>query len=155
MCIFYRYLASFNGQLHKTLKGHTNLASHLTVLPNDYLASIAGYTVNIWYTKFGTHVMTLSGHGNSITCLTVLKNGNLASGSYDKTIKIWNITNGQNIQTLIDNSLVTIITSLHNGDLIRGEQNWNIKIWNINDWKIKKMFKICNNYASFLLFYVL
>jgi WD40 repeat protein len=39
-------------------------------------------------------IKTLTGHSDWISSLAVLKSGDLASGSYDKTIKIWDSSTG-------------------------------------------------------------
>lgn len=50
--------------------------------------------------KYGRcSIMTLKGHTNGVTCLQ-LDDNILASGSYDATIKIWNIETGEEIRTL-------------------------------------------------------
>ena len=45
-------------------------------------------------------IQTLYGHAQRVAVLTVLQDGNLVSGSSDNTIKIWNPTSGELIQTL-------------------------------------------------------
>ena len=47
-----------------------------------------------------TCAQTLKGHTSHIHSLVYIYDNSLASGSYDKTIKIWNITTGECIQTL-------------------------------------------------------
>jgi F-box/WD-40 domain protein MET30 len=50
--------------------------------------------------KYGRcSVKTLKGHTNGVTCLQ-LNDDILATGSYDATIKIWNIETGEEIRTL-------------------------------------------------------
>jgi WD40 repeat protein len=44
--------------------------------------------------------MTLNEHRDWVSCLSILQNGFLCSGSYDKTIKIWNINNFESKETL-------------------------------------------------------
>ena len=47
-----------------------------------------------------TNERTLSGHLGKVYCLTKLSNDHLASGSIDRKIKVWNITNENLDQTL-------------------------------------------------------
>ena len=49
----------------------------------------------IWDVIKHIQVRQLFGHTNDIECLRVLPNGNLISSSDDKTIRIWDTTNGQ------------------------------------------------------------
>ena len=46
------------------------------------------------------HDETLRGHTSYPWCLKIITNNILISGSYDKTIKIWNIDSGLCINTL-------------------------------------------------------
>jgi WD40 repeat protein len=72
----------------------------------------------------GSLVYTLTGHTVGLTSLATLPNGNLASGSYDKTIKIWNPNTG---------SLVYMWQDIHiNGNLASDSWDNTVKIWNTN-----------------------
>lgn len=69
------------------------------------------------------------GHSNGIMCLQFTENI-LATGSYDTTIKIWDIETGEEIRTLEGHE--SGIRCLHFDDtkLISGSIDRNIKIWN-------------------------
>src|SRR4051812_5878669 len=90
-------------------------------------------------------IYSLEGHTNAITSLAVLSNGNLASGSYDNTIKIWNVSNGTFDKKLTDhkNGLmwITTLVLLSNGDLVSGSLNGGIKIWDTNEGTLKRKFE--------------
>ncbi len=58
----------------------------ITNLPNVLLDMIIGYLPVPFY---GKCVNTLTGHTDRVFCLAVLPDGTLASGSYDRTIKLW------------------------------------------------------------------
>ncbi|SCO84450.1 related to RSA4-WD-repeat protein required for maturation and efficient intra-nuclear transport [Fusarium oxysporum] len=61
---------------------------------------------------------TLEGHTDWVTSVVFSNNGRLiASGSYDKTIKIWNVTTGINIKT-IDTSQFTEVLSFTDDDTV-------------------------------------
>ena len=47
-----------------------------------------------------TAIRVFTGHSFAVLSFVVLPTGELLSGSIDKTIKIWNVTSGQVIQTL-------------------------------------------------------
>ena len=56
----------------------------------------------------------------------------VASGSFDFTIKIWNIFTGILNKTLIDhNGPVRALAVLSNGDLVSGSQDTFLKIWDV------------------------
>jgi WD40 repeat protein len=66
-----------------------------------------------------------------------LKNGNFASGSWDKTIKIWDQNNFKCIKTLNNGSLVLSLAE-SNGKLISGSEEGGIKIWNSQTFELLK-----------------
>jgi len=43
---------------------------------------------------------TLTGHGKGVRSVSFSNQGLLASGSWDRTVKIWNVTTGECIKTL-------------------------------------------------------
>ena len=71
----------------------------------------------------------------AVWSLAVLPNGHLASGSHDKTIKIWNPTDGIVIRTLSGHTDAVIeLAVLPNGHLASGSEDKTIKIWNPTDY---------------------
>lgn len=76
---------------------------------------------------------TLKGHKNSVSSLIQLKNGNLVSGSFDNTIKIWDIEKEQCIQTLSDHTAsvrsLCLLSKYANG-FASASDDKTIKIWN-------------------------
>jgi WD40 repeat protein len=56
-------------------------------------------TIKIWDVEKGL-IRVLTGHSGPVCSLTVLNNGELASGSWDKTIKIWNAVKGTLVKIL-------------------------------------------------------
>jgi len=76
------------------------------------------------------NIKTLTGHTNYVYALTVLPDGSLVSGSEDKTIKIWDVKNGQTIKTLTGHTdYVRALTVLPDGSLVSGSGDKSIKIW--------------------------
>jgi len=72
----------------------------------------------------------LTGHIGWVYSLTVLPDGSLVSGSSDKTIKIWDVKNGQNIKTLTGHTHdVFALTVLPDGSLVSGSWDYTIMIW--------------------------
>ena len=70
------------------------------------------------------------GHTGPISALTVLSNGNLVSGSYDLTVKIWDTSSGNLIQTLFGfSSAVTSMAILTNSSLLT-ISSVGISMWN-------------------------
>ncbi|KAG9257166.1 WD40-repeat-containing domain protein [Emericellopsis atlantica] len=74
-------------------------------------------------------IKTFRGHENGVTCLQF--DGNiLATGSYDATIKIWNIATGEVLQTLRGHTQTVRALQFDEGKLISGSFDKTIKIWN-------------------------
>ena len=73
-------------------------------------------------------------HTGAISALVLLKNGSIASGSFDTTIKIWNIEDGALKRTLTGHkSGINNLILLKNGDLVDGSYDLQIKISKIED----------------------
>ncbi|MDB9338160.1 hypothetical protein PN474_02765 [Nodularia spumigena CS-589/07] len=79
----------------------------------------------------GKDISTLTGHSDSVNSLAFSRDGQfLASGSDDKTIKLWNVVTGKEIQTLSHFDQVLSVTfSPDGGWLAAGDLSGNITIW--------------------------
>jgi len=73
----------------------------------------------IWNWLNGSLVHTLTGHTFSLrrSSLDLYNDDTLISGSWDKTVKFWNITNGQLLQTIQTNIQIGAIVMLKKGKL--------------------------------------
>ncbi|MBD2603463.1 serine/threonine protein kinase [Scytonema hofmannii FACHB-248] len=82
---------------------------------------------------------TNTGHTDKICigdCIAISRdNSILVSGSYDKTIKIWNLPDGTLIRTLTDHSggVSSVAISPDGQTLVSGSRDKTIKIWQIAD----------------------
>ncbi|KAK3934324.1 quinon protein alcohol dehydrogenase-like superfamily [Diplogelasinospora grovesii] len=80
--------------------------------------------------KYGRcSITTLKGHANGVTCLQ-LDDNILASGSYDHTIKIWDIETGEEIRTLRGHTGTIRSLQFDDSKLISGSLDKTVKIWN-------------------------
>lgn len=75
------------------------------------------------------NIRTFKGHENGVTCLQFDQNV-LATGSYDTTIKIWNIETGEVLRTLRGHTSTVRTLQFDDGKLISGSFDKTIKIWN-------------------------
>ena len=83
------------------------------------------------------------GHANFVYVLALLQNGDLVSGSWDKTIKVWNVDNGTVKRTLTGHiSFIFAFKVLDNGDLVSGSYD-RIKVSDVATGTAKK--DICVN----------
>lgn len=74
-------------------------------------------------------IKTFKGHENGVTCLQFDDNM-LATGSYDTTIKIWNIETGEVMRTLRGHTATVRTLQFDESKLISGSFDKTIKIWN-------------------------
>ena len=85
----------WNTTTSKQVLNITDTIDSLLGLGNNVLAVGSGFVIKLWNTTLNlTLIKTFVGHSHYILSLTVLEDGCLVSGSEDKTIKIWNTTNG-------------------------------------------------------------
>ncbi|MBW4575480.1 MAG: protein kinase [Aphanothece sp. CMT-3BRIN-NPC111] len=83
---------------------------------------------------------TLTGHSNLVSSVAISPDGQtLASGSWDHTIKIWNLSTGKVKSTLTGHSnLVSSVAISPDGQtLASGGFDHTIKIWNLSTGKVK------------------
>ena len=67
------------------------LTRHFAVMPNGLIASGSDDThVIFWNNITGSITYDLAGHTVGVSALASFQSGYLASGSWDKTVKIWN-----------------------------------------------------------------
>ena len=80
--------------------------------------------------KYGRYTERLfRGHTNGVMCLQFDDNI-LATGSYDSTIKIWNIDTGEEIRTLKGHTLGIRALQFDDTKLISGSLDKTVRIWN-------------------------
>ena len=76
------------------------------------------------------HMGYFSGHKESILCLCKISNKILASGSWDKTIKIWNIEDRSIMSTLSGHTFaVSVLCYVKEGVFISGSYDKSLIIW--------------------------
>ncbi|BAY44509.1 serine/threonine protein kinase with WD-40 repeats [Scytonema sp. HK-05] len=98
------------------------------------LLGLGGY---IYWQSLG-HIPTLSGHWGDVNSLAFRREGTtLASGSDDKSVKIWNLNNRQEIRTLKGHKDIVycVAISPDGQTLVSGSKDNTIKIWNLKTGK--------------------
>ncbi len=86
-----------------TLTGHTNYVRCIKRLSSNLIASEdKNYLIIIWNWLTGERIFNLIGHTNALelNSLDLYDYQTLISGSWDKTVKFWNITNGTLIRSI-------------------------------------------------------
>ena len=78
--------------------------------------------------------LVLKGHTDSVYALTALDGGRLASGSFDKSIIIWNLTDGEQLARLARHTdYVQCLAALDGDRLASGSWDNSVIIWNLGD----------------------
>lgn len=124
--------------------------------PNGkYLANIGVYDNNKYMIQIrdvvtGEAIRNLKGHSNSIKTLTYSPDGKyIASGSYDNTIKIWNVLTGEIVHTLEDRTDY-LAYSLEGKQIVSinykegGNNEVTIRVYDTVTGKVVRIFKIGN-----------
>ena len=80
-------------------------------------------------------IKTIHGHNDKIVCVIELINGKIATGSYDNTIKIWDLdsNNKNDEKTINEEGYVLCLLEFENGMLLSGTNQNNINLFNLND----------------------
>lgn len=87
-------------------------------------------------------VKTIQGHIDKIVCATELYKGNFATGSYDNTIKIWNLNSTINSEKSIkEEGNVLCLLQIEENMLLSGTNKNNINLWNLINLQLKFTFK--------------
>ena len=74
--------------------------------------------------------MTLTGHSDWVTSVIQLSDGKVCSGSFDKTVKIWDLTTGRCVMTLKGHcDSVRSVIQLSDGKVCSGSDDKTVKIW--------------------------
>ena len=87
---------------------------------------------------------TLNGHSKSVASVAYNPNGQiLASGSYDNTIKLWNLTKNKEIRTFKGHSawVAGVAITPNNRSLVSSSYDNTIKLWNLVNGKPIRTFK--------------
>ncbi len=93
--------------------------------------------------KNGNFLYVLADHRDAVQD-TVFVGNFLVSSSKDKSIKIWDIRNGELVRTLADHSSYVWSLGLTNDKkyLVSADWNGNIFVWDADGWKVIKKYKI-------------
>jgi WD40 repeat protein len=81
----------------------------------------------------GAETARLQGHTGSVKALCVLTDGRLASGSWDGTIRLWDVATGAETARLEGRaSSVTALCTLSDGRLASGSTDNTIRLWDVS-----------------------
>jgi WD40 repeat protein len=139
------------GELLHTLEGHSDRVVSVAFSPDGQILASGSLdkTIKLWSLTTGKLLCTLEGHlGNckrssdsynffNVNSVAISPDGRvLASGGGDKSIKLWNLSTGDLVQTLEEDSAyidsVTLAFSPEGQILASGGSDSVIKLWNLS-----------------------
>ncbi|CAD6191136.1 unnamed protein product [Caenorhabditis auriculariae] len=96
------------------------------------LASCNDKNVRLWNIDTRRLLVTLSGHTDKVSSARFLQSGNAISGSFDRTIKLWDLGNQRCSRTFLAGSTVLDITRnciLGNALFLSGHMDKKVRAW--------------------------
>ncbi|MEG3918531.1 AAA family ATPase [Microcoleus sp. T3_A4] len=120
------------------------ISEHLAVtLDGQKVISTTAYptpwnpTLVVWDLLTGQEEFSLSGHQSLIHDLIIMLDGErVISAANDRTIKVWNLKNGEELFTLADSACIESIALLPDGKyLVSASGNNSIKVWDLENRK--------------------
>lgn len=133
------------GEVIHTLEGHSQGVTSVAFSPDGTTLASGSLdkTIKLWDWQTAKEIRTLKGHLGEVTSVAFSPNppnlytkglrGILASGSWDKTIKLWNLSTGREIRTLKGHKhiILSVAFSPDSSTLASGSQDKTIKVWNL------------------------
>ena len=138
----------FQGVLSQ--QNHTGGVNAVASLPNERAVSASDdRTLKVWNLAGVIHLITnnglgrvmkaqclhtLRGHRSSVLCVTALPRDRIVSGSRDKTLKVWDVSEGGGncLQTMrAHTGWVNCVGVLPDGRIVSGSRDKTLKVWGL------------------------
>ncbi len=134
----------------------TNIEEITPKIPKEKMPLFLKYKFNFLKsknekTKEYKLIEELHDHKDKIVTLIELSNNNLCSGSYDKTIKIWDIKTKECITTINESGYVLCLLEFLPNQILSGTSDNNIKLYNINSEEDPYIFEGHNLWVNCLV----
>lgn len=122
----------------KNLKSISNNSSHVIALNHNLFLSInVNNSMKIWDVK-GYCLRTFKGHSSLIYCYIIINDDLIATGSFDKTIKIWNLSKNEPVNTFIGHTgTIFKILQINNEYIASCSEDKTIRIWDMSGLCVK------------------
>ena len=125
-----KFLSSTSYQLKYSINV-TNVNKIIYLSNGLIAAAIKDNSIHLYNNTNSTPITILLGHKGLIFGLTQLKSGILASGSFDSTIKLWDLSLGNYTYSFKAANFVFSVVELSNGLLAAGLYNGTIQFFNL------------------------
>ena len=128
--------------IHKGEKPYTRLLE----LRSGNIAAAAGEDLEIIERKEGNVLSTLRGHEDGIRCIEELSSGELVTGSWDSTIRIWDLKNNIPLRVLKQHTDWVFCVKEHSsGQLLSGSKDHSVSVWNPKNGHLLSQHNNYNN----------
>jgi WD40 repeat protein len=82
----------------------------------------------------------LEGHEGDIYCVAVLPDGRVVSGSWDNTLRVWDLDSGEQLQVLEGHTgTVFAVAALPNGQVVSGSGDGTVRVWDFETGAVQEM----------------
>lgn len=141
-------ISTVDWSVKSKMTGHSNAVTSLVALSQNRLATgSADQTVMIWQAKqeqvgispsgtaikpFGKRKVLSDGHTDEIWCLAQINGQQLATGSKDKTVKVWDLTQGNVQYTLSHNGPVRALVKIDDQIIATALDDKTIRVWDLS-----------------------
>lgn len=88
---------------------------------------------------------TFKGHTNGVTCLQIWDDTTLATGSYDNTIKIWDLETGEEVRTLTGHTRGIRSLQMDDHKLLSASLDGTVKFWN---WRTGQCLRTLSSHSD-------
>eukprot|EP00668_Euglena_longa_P017529 GGOE01021943.1.p1 GENE.GGOE01021943.1~~GGOE01021943.1.p1 ORF type:complete len:390 (+),score=90.01 GGOE01021943.1:112-1281(+) len=114
----------------RTLSGHAWPVNCVCICARMIVSGSGDRTLKVWSPK-GKCRGTLAGHESSVDCCAVVSAnpGVLASGSFDQSIRLWDLQTGGVVASLHTNGAVNCVHVLPDGRVASGAAGEDIQLW--------------------------
>ena len=131
--------------IHKGEKSYIRLLE----LRSGNIAAAAGDDLEIIERKEGNVLSTLQGHEEGIRCIEELSSGELVTGSWDSTIRIWDLKNNIPLRVLKQHTDMVLCVKEHSsGQLLSGSADHSVCVWNPKNGHLLSQHNNYNNKTS-------
>ncbi len=129
------------GGAYREFTGHADAVEAVALSPDDTrLAAASRHTVTLWDITGGTAISHLRGHQDVVTSLAFLPDGrSLAAGSWDKSVKIWDISDERVLISLPHEGWVRHV-SLRGSTLVSASRDGAVWLWDTLTGQLVRRF---------------
>ena len=143
------------GEYKECFEGHTGSITAVSISPDGRLAvsGASDGTLRVWDIEEGECLKTLDGHVDSVGAVSITPDGrmivcgcagfNTMSDSWQGTVRMWDIENGQCVKTLVGHTnVVDAVSVTPDGRVaVSGSDDKTLRVWDLDTGQCLKIFE--------------